>query len=264
MRAGAMEYSAILATYRWHRALGQKVRQLDCARIVADPAHPNVWDTNHADCITAATRPQIDAVFESLEVHVGHSDWRVVHTDPQAPEPFLARLAFDGFQEQAAIIQMAMNGRVRAETAKNLQPVSTDADWTALCELVGYDHGEGLRLGNAVQSRELTDGIVAGYKSRSPACQFYLAYFDEQPVGYGSCAIGPTGAAIIEDLFTLPKFRGRGIASGMIAAFADRLTDGGCTTIFLGALLGERARFLYAKLGFEPIMLTRTWLRNVR
>lgn len=259
-----MELSAILDTYRWHRALGQKVRQLDCARIVADSLHPNVWDTNHADCITAATRPQIDAVLESLDIHLGHSDWRVVHTDPQTPEPFLARLAFDGFQEQAPIIQMALNGRVRAEPAKNLQLVSTDADWTALCELVGYDHGEGLRLGNAIQSRELTDGIVAGYKSRSPACQFYLAYVDEQPVAYGSCAKGPTGAAIIEDLFTLSKFRGQGIASGMIAAFANQLNGDGCNTIFLGALVGQSARFLYAKLGFEPIMLTRTWTRNVR
>jgi GNAT superfamily N-acetyltransferase len=256
--------SAILYTYRWHRALGQKVRQLDYARIVTDPAHPNVWDTNHADCITAATRPQIDAALESLEVHLGHSDWRVVHTDPQTPEPFLARLAFDGFQEQAAIIQMTLKGRVRAEPAKNLQLVSTDGDWTALRELVGCDHGEGLRLGNAVQSHELTDGIVAGYKSRSPACQFYLAYVDQQPVGYGSCALGPSGAAIIEDLFTLPKFRRRGIASGMIAAFADQLIDDGCTTIFLGALVGQSARFLYSKLGFEPVMLTRTWVRNVR
>jgi GNAT superfamily N-acetyltransferase len=256
--------SAILETYRWHRALGQKVRQLDFARIVADPAHPNVWDTNHADCITAATRSQIDAVLESLEVDLVHSDWRVVHTDPQTPEPFLARLAFDGFQEQAAIIQMVLKGRVRAESAKNLQLVSTDGDWTALCELVRYDHSEGLRLGDAVQSHELTDGIVAGYKSRSPACQFYLAYVDEQPVGYGSCALGPAGAAIIEDLFTLPKFRRRGIASGMIAAFGDQLNDAGCATIFLGALVGQNARFLYSKLGFEPVMITRTWARRVR
>jgi GNAT superfamily N-acetyltransferase len=264
MTTGWFDHSAILDTYRWHRALGQKVSQLDWARIVADPAHPNVWDTNHADCITASTRAQIDAVLESLEDHLGHSDWRAVHTDPQTPEPFLARLAFDGFQEQDAIIQMALKGRVRAEPAKNLQLVSTDGGWTEFRELVGYDHGEGLRLGNAVQSNELTDGIVAGYKSRTPACQFYLAYVDKQPVGYGSCALGPSGAAIIEDLFTLPKFRGRGIASGMIAAFAEQLIDDGCTTIFLGALVGQSARFLYSKLGFEPVMLTRTWVQKVR
>ena len=48
----------------------------------------------------------------------------------------------------------------------------------------------------------------------------------------------------------------------MIATFAERLRDQGCSTVFLGALVGERARYLYAKLGFQPVMLTRTWAKK--
>jgi predicted GNAT family acetyltransferase len=37
---------------------------------------------------------------------------------------------------------------------------------------------------------------------------------------------------MIEDLFTLPSARRRGVATGMIAEFANRLGAAGCHTIF--------------------------------
>ena len=49
----------------------------------------------------------------------------------------------------------------------------------------------------------------------------------------------------------------------MIAAFAGRLRDGGCHTIFLGALADEQAKTLYARLGFRPVMLARSWVREI-
>jgi GNAT superfamily N-acetyltransferase len=110
----------------------------------------------------------------------------------------------------------------------------------------------------------VTDGIVASYQAKSPIGRFYLVTLGGKAVAYGSLAAGPHGAGIIEDLFTLPSHRGRGIASGMIAAFTRLLQDEGCGTVFLGALVGERARHLYAKLGFRPVLLTRTWVKQVR
>ena len=253
---------AIAETYRWHRGLGHRTRDLGYARIVADPLHPNVWDANHADGITGETEEEIGVVLEQLDIELAHSDWRVIRTDPFTPEPFVARLALDGFEERPAVIQMALRGRVRAEAATNLHPVEGVCDWSILARLVADDHGEGLRTGGAAISRDVTDGIVAGYRAKAPACRFYLARVDGEPVAYGSFAAGPIGAGIIEDVFTLPSHRGRGIASAMIAAFAERLRDQGCSTVFLGALAGERARHLYAKLGFRPVMLTRTWVKK--
>lgn len=255
---------AIAETYRWHRGLGHDARNLSHARIVVDQLHPNVWDANHADGISAETEREIGAVLEALDVHLVHSDWRVIHTDPFTPEPFIARIAHDGFEERPAIIQMALSSRVHAAAATDLRLVESDDDWSTLAELVMQDHGEGLRTGGATISREVTDGIVAGYRAKSSACRFYIATLDGGPVGYGSFAAGPSGAGIIEDLFTLPSHRGRGVASGTIASFADRLRGMGCYTIFLGAIVGEQARHLYAKLGFQPVMLTRTWVKRVR
>jgi GNAT superfamily N-acetyltransferase len=255
------ETLAMLETYRWHRALGQKTRAIDHARIIADPAHPNVWDTNHADCITAGSQQQIAEVLQALDQHLSHSDWRIVYTDPQTPESFTAHLALAGFSEKSATIQMALRTRLLPKPTPDLHPVETDADWAALADLVAEDHREGLRTGGASRLQVMTDGIVAGYRARIPSCQFYLSFQDGRPVAYGSYALGPSGGGIIEDLFTLPEARRRGIASGMIAACADRLSGEGCSTIFLGALVGQRAAALYSKLGFVPAFLTRVWAR---
>jgi GNAT superfamily N-acetyltransferase len=67
---------------------------------------------------------------------------------------------------------------------------------------------------------------------------------------------------MIEDLFTLPVARGRGVARGMIAGFVERLQGAGCRTVFLGAVADDWPKRLYARLGFRPVTLARTWVRQ--
>ena len=68
---------------------------------------------------------------------------------------------------------------------------------------------------------------------------------------------------MIEDLFTLPSARGKGVATALIAAFADRLQYAGSHTIFLGALASEAPKRLYARLGFRPVGLARSWVKEL-
>ena len=255
----------IAEAYRWQRRLGNaEIASAHC-HIVADPAHPDVWDANHADQVTAQTEAEIDGVFQAMDKHLAHTPWRVVHTDRFTPEAFLARLALDGFEERPVTIQMALHGDVTDRGAKvALQPVASDADWSQLLELVRADHAEGRRTLGLDISPAVSAGMVAGYRAKSPTYRFHLAMQDGKPVAYGAFAAAPNGAGMIEDLFTLPAARRQGIASAMIATFADRLRDGGCRTIFLGALAAEPAKRLYAKLGFRPVMLARTWVRELQ
>lgn len=253
---------AVIDAYRWQRGLGHPVVQTAYARLVANPDHPEAWDANHADAVTAETRDEIEAVLAAMDEHLAHSPWRVVHTDPFTPDAFVARLALDGFEAQAPVIQMQLEGEVRAPPATALRPVETEADWNALAALVRRDHAEGARTGGAIHSADVTDGIIAGYRAKDGPYRFHLALEDGEPVAYGALAAAPSGAGMIEDLFTLPTYRRRGIASGMIAAFANDLRSRGATCVFLGAMAGEPARLLYAKLGFRPVMLTRCWVRR--
>ena len=102
----------------------------------------------------------------------------------------------------------------------------------------------------------------AGYRAKSCAYHFHLAMQNGVPVAYGAYAAAPNGVGMIEDLFTLQSARRQGIASAIIAAFTHRLRAAGCQTFFLGALATEQPKRLYARLGFHPVMLARTWVRS--
>jgi hypothetical protein len=109
----------IAEAYRWQRRLGNAQIAAPGCYIVADPVHPDVWDSNHADDVTARTDAEIDAVFAAMDRHLGHTSWRVVHNDCFTPDAFLARLALDDFEERPVTIQMALQGDV-AGTAELL------------------------------------------------------------------------------------------------------------------------------------------------
>jgi hypothetical protein len=198
----------IAEAYRWQRRLGNVQIAAPHCHIVADPAHPDVWDSNHADEVTAQSDAEMDGVFRAMDNHLAHTPWRVVHTDRFTPDAFLARLALDDFQERPATIQMALHGDVKGRgAALPLHPVASDADWDKLLRLVLADHAEGRR----------TSGLEV-----SPE-----------------------------------------VSAGMVAAFADHLRKADCHTIFLGALVGEEPKRLYARLGFRPVMLARSWIKEM-
>ncbi len=254
----------IADAYRWHRRLGNTQIVTRHCHIVADPSRPEVWDSNHADEVTAQSDLEMDEVFDAMNQHLAHTNWRVVHTDLFTPDLCLTRLAQEGYIERPVTIQLALHGKIKDRgSAIDMHPVTTDSDWQSLLTLVIADHAEGLRTGGLDISPDISAGMVAAYKAKSPACQFYLAMQGADPSAYGACAAAPNGAGMIEDLFTLQSARRQGIATAMIAAFSDQLRDAGCHTVFLGALAGERAQHLYARLGFLPVTVSRSWVREV-
>jgi predicted GNAT family acetyltransferase len=82
-------------------------------------------------------------------------------------------------------------------------------------------------------------------------------------VAYGAMISAPNGMGMMEDLFTLPSARQRGIASTMIAHFDRELRASGSSGVFLGAVAEEGAKSLYYKPGFRPAMLTRCRVKQV-
>lgn len=76
-------------------------------------------------------------------------------------------------------------------------------------------------------------------------------------------AICPDGLGLIENLFTLSDQRGRGLMSSFIVAAAARLRAAGCDAVFLDAHARDTPKRLYARLGFQPVAVTRTWARQV-
>lgn len=59
--------------------------------------------------------------------------------------------------------------------------------------------------------------------------------------------------AMIEEVGTLERFRGRGLARAVVTAAIDAALELGCERIFVPADADDWPQLLYAKLGFEPV-----------
>jgi GNAT superfamily N-acetyltransferase len=143
----------------------------------------------------------------------------------------------------------------------DLRPVASDEDWTVLATLVRANHQEapvhGLALDEAI-----THGIVAGYRAKSSLAQFFLARVDGVDCAYGSAVVGPFGMGIVEDLFTLPAYRKRGLATAIVAHVVAHARARGMGPMLIGAVGDELPKALYASLGFVPQCLTRQYLHD--
>ena len=254
--------AGVCAAYAWQRALGHEVVTGPLWRIVRDPAHPHIWDANHVSGIRAGSAAEIDAMLRASDAALAHCRHRLFVVDPLTPPAVAARLALDDYRELTPTIQMVLEGPLRAAPpAVDLRPVTSDADWRSLAALLAADHAEGARTGGPLPDH-VTEGMLASYRAKVPAYQFYLARIDGDDCAYGAAVRCPGDIGMVEDLFTLPSRRRGGIASAIIErAVADlRRLDAG--PILIGAHAGEAPKRLYAALGFAPICVTREYFAD--
>lgn len=256
------ELSRVSAAYHWHRALGNICVEGAFCQFVKDPDHPDVWSANHVAGVRAETEKDIAAVFHDMERHFTHCAHRLVSTDPLTPPNFIAHLAMRDYRELTPTLQMVLSGDLTPIDlpAVTVTHVETKSHWRQIESLVRADHREGARTHRTTLSEQVSRGIVAGMRKKSGPCAFFLAVAGGEPCAYGAAVRCPNGLGMVEDIFTLPAYRGRGIASAMIGHCVRTLRAAGQGDTFLGAHIAERPKHLYQKLGFAPLMLTREFI----
>jgi GNAT superfamily N-acetyltransferase len=254
----------VCAAYAWQRALGHATARKSLCSLVWDRAHPDVWDANHVSEVRARTAAEIEQVLRWADEALGHCRHRLVIVDPLTPAAVTARLALDDYRELAPTIQLVLDGPLRAEPrAIELRAVTTDEDWQKLAELVRHDHTEAGRTQTHAMPPEVTRGIVAGYRKKAPTYQFFLAHVDGVDCAYGAGVLVPNRIGMVEDLFTLPGFRKRGIATALIARAIAHVRQQGADQILIGALATAEPKRLYARLGFDPVCITRQYIKHL-
>jgi len=250
----------VCAAYDWQRALGNEVVAHPLCTVVRDRAHPDVWDANHVSGVRAATAEQIAAVLRAADAGLAHCAHRLFAVDPLTPPAFVARLALDDYAELTPTIQLVLDGALRAAPpAVDLRPVTSEADWQSLAALLAADHAEGVRTSGPLPAH-VTAGMLASYRAKAPAYQFYLARVAGGDCAYGAGVRCDGDVGMVEDLFTLPSHRGRGIASAVIAHAVADLRRRGAGPVLIGAHADDEPKRLYAKLGFDPVCVTRQYI----
>jgi GNAT superfamily N-acetyltransferase len=253
----------VCTAYAWQRGLGNQVEAGPLCQVVSDRSHPNIWDANHVGLIRAATSREIEAVLAAAERGLAHCAHRLYATDPLTPPPFVARLALDDYRELTPTLQLVLDGALRATPPTvDLRPVDDESAWESLHALLRLDHAEGARTHTGAMPEHVTRGMLDSYRRKAPAYRFLLARADGTDCAYGAAVLCPNGLGMVEDLFTLPAFRRRGIASAVIAHAVADLRARGAAEVLIGAHVTDQPKHLYARLGFAPLCITRQHIRQ--
>ena len=203
---------AVARTYRDYLALGHDVEAGPGCRSVRCDAAPVIYDANHLQAVTAESPEGVAAALAHLEEALGDRAHRHVLTDPAAPPAVTAGLALAGF-EGTPTLQLLLAGELQGPppVPAELEPVASEADWSALHRLVRADHVESnQKKGTEIYSERTTEQMMVTKRLKAPSVQFFLARVAGEPVAFFSSWPGKGGVGMVEDLFTLPSHRRRG------------------------------------------------------
>jgi len=254
----------VFETVDGYLALGNEVLDGPLACFVRNSEAPNVYDANHVTRVRAHAPKEIDAVLALSDEVFAASGHRQFLIDPLTPSSFEARLALEGYNvshELGLVLESVLDDR-GASVAATIRLVKSDDDWASVERLLRLDHiEESERDNREVLTEEVTRQVCATKRWKAPALSFFLASVKGVDCGFFSSWPGTNGIAKVEDLFTHPDYRHRGIATALIRHCVADARARGAREVLIGARVDDTPKDMYAAMGFRPLCVIRSWLK---
>jgi GNAT superfamily N-acetyltransferase len=255
----------VYETLEGYYALGCEVIDDPLARFVRDRDAPRIYDVNFAHSVRAETESEISAVFERAHEVFAGLPHRVFHIDPWTPPAFEASLVLHGFEFEDEI-QLLLEHELHVAgepPAIDIRLVASDDDWSVVRRLTRLDHEEQARREiHPVWDEEVTTEMVATKRAKAPDLRFWLARAGAVDCAFLSSWPGSNGVGKVEDLFTHPDFRHRGIATALIVHCVRDARGRGAGPVLIGALPNDTPMRMYAAMGFRPVCVTHRGRRT--
>jgi GNAT superfamily N-acetyltransferase len=254
---------ALCETYRAHTALGIDVVDGPGCRVLRNDDAPDVYDANHLEIGPDA---DFETALAFLEDQLGARPYRNIRTDPFSPPEFEAEFMLRNYVADPTL-QLLLEGELLgpAPESFDLRPVEDESEWTELARLFRADHIEtDEKRGTQVFSPALSDQIFETHRRASIEIRFFMVWVEGEAVAFFSSWPGQNGVGMVEDLFTMPAYRNRGIARALIHHCVADARARGASQVVIGAEPGDTPKNLYAALGFRPACLTYAWLNAAR
>ena len=236
------------------------------ARFVRDRDAPRIYDVNFAAFVRADTKAEIESVLEQADDLFDGMPHRVFHIDPWTPPAFEAQLMLHGFEfEDEVQLLLEEELRVAHDPPEiDIRLVESDEDWSVVRRLSRLDHEEQAGRGmHPLWDEEVTSEMVATKRVKAPALRFWLARAGKTDCAFLSSWPGSNGLGKVEDLFTHPEFRHRGIASALITYCVRDARERGAEPVLIGALPNDTPMRMYAAMGFRPFCVTHRGRKRV-
>jgi GNAT superfamily N-acetyltransferase len=255
----------VYETLQGYYELGCEVIDDPLARFVRNRDAPRVYDANFTHSVRAATEPEIVAVLEHADDVYEGLGHRVFHIDPWTPPAFEARLVLEGFALEDELELLLESDLVIADEPPPvaIRPVASDDDWAVVRRLTRLDDEERAhRRRHPLWDEDVTTEMVATKRAKAPYLRFWLARTDGVDCAYLSSWPGANGVGKVEDLFTHPDFRHRGVATALIAHCVGDARARGAGPVLIGALLNDTPMHMYAAMGFRPFCVAHRGRRS--
>ncbi len=254
-----------LAVNEAYQALGNERFEAEGATFIRNREIADIWDANHLAHITASTPGEIDRLLERVELEYAgfnHRQFRVDFTTPPALE---ARLALEGYRGSETLVMLVEGELANQAKPHEIREVTDEAGWeayTALHDLDWREYKERIP-GTSGFDEKTAEQIMRSRRSQSPPVRHWLACLDGQPRAYLSSWGGVDGAGSVEDVFTHPDFRHRGLATALIHHGVSEARREGAGPIVIGADTMDTPKRMYAALGFRPVAVKRDYLKRL-
>jgi GNAT superfamily N-acetyltransferase len=128
-----------------------------------------------------------------------------------------------------------------------------DAMWwqeTSIGALGQYDAG-------------IHDEFMFCRRGKFPETRGWFACVDGEPRAFFSSWPGDNGVGIVEDLYTHPEYRKRGLATALIARCVADCRERGAGPVLINSNIDDTPKHLYVRLGFRPLYVGRSYTKQV-
>lgn len=226
-------------------------------RAYFNDSFPRVWDLNflRVDGGKAVDPGELAAEAELLHTDAGHTHRRVEVPDEAVGarlEGFFRRL---GWKAERDVIMVYRGGGERSADTSIVEEVAAD-DLRALREEVA--RGEPWATDDEVVREVLAANRIW---SAIANARYFAVRVDGAAVSAAEL-YSDRRVAQVEDVATLPAYRGRGFASAVVLRAVEEALAAGSTLVFLVAADEDWPKELYARLGFETVGRTWSFLRS--
>jgi ribosomal protein S18 acetylase RimI-like enzyme len=224
--------------------------------IVTDARYPGVYEANHASVLRLAPQLTVEDIrvelLPALE-EAGATNEHIEIMDENDESPALQELLASPGEHDPDVVMVYEGGdSLRAWSASREVPeairveevLQPDMSFWSLYRSVPNEYGEEL-------PDEVLDQMLARVQELFvPAGErFFVATIEGTIAGMVSM-FTLEGVAYIDNVVTLPRFRGRGVATAAVTRAVLASQEAGAELLFLLAEEGRTAQRLYERLGF--------------
>ncbi len=228
----------------------ERLEQFDRATLIAHPTLPGV---PHLNTLVVRAKMDADEAEALAETHQGDLSFRRLLVDDDA---LAAELVARGWSDDPLLL-LGRNGA--------FEPPAADA----LAEAVPYGHVRGLRdewLRSepwAESEQDIRDAHEADRRLFSATPTRAFAVFEHgRPLAYALLLDGGRDG-MLEDVYTTPSARGRGLGTAVIAAVLHAARAERHELVFVPTDAEGRSRPLYERLGFEPLAVVHRVMKDL-